>query len=113
MDSDYSESDLTETDDDEYGSSSKKKGKSNSNDYRIRNALKVPRATTYTAQALYGKSSCFTIRVLRVLMKRMHLLDQMVSGDINLEPEYQRGRFYQDNMAEKLTAIIHFRCGLA
>lgn len=61
MDSDYS--DLTDLDDFEddgdYGKG--KKAKSNkttkgaaSSGYRIRHALKVPRATTYTAQALYG-----------------------------------------------------------
>lgn len=38
--------------------------------YTIKNALKAPRATTYTAQALF---------------------DQIVSGDIDLDPEYQRG----------------------
>ncbi len=38
--------------------------------YTIKNALKVPRATTYTAQSLF---------------------DQIVSGDIDLDPEYQRG----------------------
>ncbi|PPR06444.1 hypothetical protein CVT24_002602, partial [Panaeolus cyanescens] len=51
---------------------SKKKadvGEGGSSSYRIRNALKVPRATTYTAQALY---------------------DQISSADIILDPEYQR-----------------------
>lgn len=54
MDSDYS--DLTDLDED-YKEKPKKlnvvqqKGAA----YKIRNALKVPRATTYTAQALYGK----------------------------------------------------------
>ncbi|KAF9442099.1 hypothetical protein P691DRAFT_638967, partial [Macrolepiota fuliginosa MF-IS2] len=37
--------------------------------YVIKDALKAPRATTYTAQALF---------------------DQIVSGDIDLDPEYQR-----------------------
>ncbi|KAF9003044.1 hypothetical protein BDQ17DRAFT_1242532 [Cyathus striatus] len=46
-----------------------KKDTSSAGGYRIRNALKVPRATTYTAQALY---------------------DQIHGADINLEPEYQR-----------------------
>jgi hypothetical protein len=54
-DSDYS--DLTELEDDDYEKtkSKKKSGKAAEKvGYRIRNALKVPRATTYTAQALYG-----------------------------------------------------------
>ncbi|KAK0209877.1 hypothetical protein IW262DRAFT_1415692 [Armillaria fumosa] len=38
-------------------------------EYKLSNALKVPRATTYTAQALY---------------------EQILTNDINLDPEYQR-----------------------
>ena len=38
--------------------------------YTIKNALKAPRATTYTAQALF---------------------DQTVSGDVDLDTEYQCG----------------------
>ncbi|KAL0947905.1 hypothetical protein HGRIS_010540 [Hohenbuehelia grisea] len=74
MDSDEY-SDLTDLDDDdEYKVSGSKSRKSTSKvapgaGYRIRNALKVPRATTYTAQALY---------------------DQIHNSDIDLEPEYQR-----------------------
>ncbi|TFK35139.1 hypothetical protein BDQ12DRAFT_737722 [Crucibulum laeve] len=72
MDSD-GYSDLTDLESDEYEESSKKKpGKKNAakgGGYRIRNALKVPRATTYTAQALF---------------------DQMWNCDINVDPEYQR-----------------------
>ena len=54
-------SDLTDLDSDEYESkpnkkSSKSKGGSTHSGYRIKNALKVPRATTYTAQALHGMS---------------------------------------------------------
>ncbi|KAJ7846691.1 hypothetical protein B0H14DRAFT_3867637, partial [Mycena olivaceomarginata] len=45
------------------------KGKSKPGEYRIRGALKAPRATTYSTEALY---------------KQIH------NGDINLEPEYQR-----------------------
>ncbi|TFK71182.1 hypothetical protein BDN72DRAFT_794448 [Pluteus cervinus] len=60
--------------DDEYGKpstskSKKKDGKSGGGGYKIKNALKVPRATTYTAQSLY---------------------EQIIAGEINLEPEYQR-----------------------
>ncbi|KAK0442485.1 uncharacterized protein EV420DRAFT_1578194 [Desarmillaria tabescens] len=38
-------------------------------EYKLSNALRVPRATTYTAQALY---------------------EQILTNDINLDPEYQR-----------------------
>jgi hypothetical protein len=57
-------SDLTDLSDDEnYGGASsahrskQKKGKSDANGsgYRIRKALKVPRASTYTAQSLHGE----------------------------------------------------------
>lgn len=55
-----SDSDLTELEDDEeVPLSQKKRGKGRSqgkSEYRIRGALKVPRATTYTCQALYGAS---------------------------------------------------------
>jgi hypothetical protein len=61
MNSDDDYSDLTDLDSaDEYKEKPKKKaGPKTAKDggYRIRNALKVPRATTYTAQALYGKDS--------------------------------------------------------
>ncbi|KAF4580786.1 hypothetical protein EYR38_003073 [Pleurotus pulmonarius] len=76
MESDYS--DLTDLDDFEddgdYGKGKKTKTNKTTKGaapggYRIRHALKAPRATTYTAQALY---------------------DQIHSSDINLEPEYQR-----------------------
>lgn len=51
-------SDLTDLESDYYTESKGKKkstGKSAGKPrYKIKNALKVPRATTYTAQALYG-----------------------------------------------------------
>jgi len=64
-DDDYS--DLTDIDNDEYGPSSSRKKSSKSNSsasaaggFRVKNALKVPRPTTYTVQALYGPCpSCF------------------------------------------------------
>ncbi|KAJ7594610.1 hypothetical protein C8J56DRAFT_927181 [Mycena floridula] len=60
------QSDLSEVDSgDEYNSKSKKK----SSEYTLTQALKVPRATTYTALALYT---------------------QIHNNDINLDPEYQR-----------------------
>jgi hypothetical protein len=40
--------------------------------YIITDALQAPRATTYTAQSLF---------------------DQIVAGDIDLDPEYQRGAY--------------------
>ena len=57
-------SDLTDLESDDYteskNNSKRKSSKGGSrksgSGYRIKNALKVPRATTYTAQALYGKS---------------------------------------------------------
>ena len=61
MESDYS--DLTDLDDFEddrdYGKGKKTKSSKTTKGaapggYRIRHALKAPRATTYTAQALYG-----------------------------------------------------------
>ncbi|KAH7922251.1 hypothetical protein BV22DRAFT_1037715 [Leucogyrophana mollusca] len=45
------------------------KGRDNTGGYRLTNVLKLPRATTYTALALY---------------------EQVISSDIDLEPEYQR-----------------------
>ena len=57
MNSDDDFSDLTDLESDEYKEKPKRKqaGKTaKDNGYRIKNVLKVPRATTYTAQALYG-----------------------------------------------------------
>jgi len=57
-DDDYS--DLTDLESDEYESKPNKKTTKSKDGthtgYRIKNALKVPRATTYTAQALHGAS---------------------------------------------------------
>ncbi|KAF8808804.1 hypothetical protein BYT27DRAFT_7188278 [Phlegmacium glaucopus] len=73
MASDGEISDLTEVESDDYIETKTKKKSTAANtgkpSYKIKNALKVPRATTYTAQALY---------------------EQIHSCDINLEPEYQR-----------------------
>ncbi|KAK0213380.1 hypothetical protein DFS33DRAFT_121068 [Desarmillaria ectypa] len=66
-------------------SSSKSKPKpvkNESEEYRLSNTLKVPRATTYTAQALY---------------------EQIISNDINLDPEYQRGEVWRES---KQTGLI-------
>ncbi|KAF8873898.1 hypothetical protein BD779DRAFT_1664324 [Infundibulicybe gibba] len=80
------DSDLTEIEDDEEykerkPSSSKKAPIVSS--YRIRKVLKVPRATTYTAQALYGAFSPSRWPWLTSA-------EQIHNSDINLEPEYQR-----------------------
>ncbi|KIM81490.1 hypothetical protein PILCRDRAFT_821276 [Piloderma croceum F 1598] len=69
-----SDSDLTEDDGDyrpSISSRSKKTGAAaqKQGGYRIKGVLKVPRPTTYTTQAIY---------------------EQIISSDINLEPEYQR-----------------------
>jgi hypothetical protein len=62
MASDDEFSDLTDLEsEEEYADSTAKRGKKTASNvrtgWRVRNALKVPRATTYTAQALYGTSS--------------------------------------------------------
>ncbi|KAK2467563.1 hypothetical protein APHAL10511_000418 [Amanita phalloides] len=69
-------SDLTDIESDGYGVSSskkksgaKEKATASTGGFRVKNALKVPRPTTYTVQALY---------------------EQIHSCDINLEPDYQR-----------------------
>ncbi|KAK7020361.1 hypothetical protein R3P38DRAFT_1204455 [Favolaschia claudopus] len=80
-------SDLTDLDElsQEYEDPKSKKGKGKkkatgkSGEDRIHGALKAPRATTYSTEALY---------------KQIH------NGDINLEPDYQRGR-----LASKETAF--------
>ena len=90
-------SDLTDLESDEYTESKgKKKSKTKSggkSSYRIRNALKVPRATTYTAQALYGMESSKFLQLTRFFIWFFYLCitEQIHSCDINLEPEYQRG----------------------
>lgn len=75
MESDYS--DLTDLDDFEedadYGKNKKTKNSKTGKGaavggYRIRHALKVPRATTYTAQALYGASLLASAHM--VILKR-------------------------------------------
>ncbi|KAI0357177.1 hypothetical protein OH77DRAFT_1422717 [Trametes cingulata] len=75
-----SDSDLTDIEDEEeapLAQRSKTKSKAASDGgYRIRGALKVPRATTYTCQALY---------------------EQISQQDIDLQPEYQRDVVWPDN----------------
>ncbi|KAJ6587234.1 hypothetical protein B0H10DRAFT_827346 [Mycena sp. CBHHK59/15] len=66
------EYDLTQLDDEYEARPAKKvlQGKGRSGEaYRIHHALKAPRVTTYSTEALY---------------KQIH------NGDINLEPDYQR-----------------------
>ncbi|KAH6894826.1 hypothetical protein BKA70DRAFT_1570628 [Coprinopsis sp. MPI-PUGE-AT-0042] len=76
------DSDLTdlesseEEEEEEYTSSQQKKGKKKATTtYNLRNPLKVPRATTYAAQALF---------------------DQMHNQDIDLDAEYQRDVVWPD-----------------
>jgi hypothetical protein len=92
MNSDDDFSDLTDLDsDDEYKAKPKKKtGPKAAKDggYRIKNALKVPRATTYTAQSLYGEKRPVS---LVFTYNEGHCTDQIHNCDVNLEPEYQRG----------------------
>jgi hypothetical protein len=94
-----SDSDLTEDDGDykpSISSRSKKTGAATQKQggYRIKGVLKVPRPTTYTTQAIYGVS----LRVGGMGSSTQSLffcgdLEQIISSDINLEPEYQRGEF--------------------
>ena len=90
-DDDFSE--LTEIESDDYADSKKKQKATTSSSgkpaYKIKNALKVPRATTYTAQALYGKPNSFRFLFFFFLLNEE--IEQIHSCDINLEPEYQRG----------------------
>ncbi|EED83309.1 predicted protein [Postia placenta Mad-698-R] len=58
--------------------------------YRITGALKVPRAASYTTQALYGASPLCFSRVL-YLYSSLDRVEQMLNEDINLCPDYQRG----------------------
>lgn len=55
-----SSSELTDIESDDYEATVKKRGrkasKKDHKGWRLKNVLKVPRATTYTAQALYGES---------------------------------------------------------
>ncbi|KAG6898814.1 hypothetical protein C0993_003935 [Termitomyces sp. T159_Od127] len=100
---DYSElTDLSsDGDGDDYrgpGSSKTRKQRSSpSAAYRIRNPLKVPRATTYTAQALYGASPVHPAYPLTPPPDQMH------SDDIKLDPEYQRDVVWPDT---KMVGLI-------
>ncbi|KAK0462412.1 uncharacterized protein EV420DRAFT_1185626 [Desarmillaria tabescens] len=85
MPSDDEDYELESGDENPVASSSKstsKRAKKESEEYRLSNALKVPRATTYTAQALY---------------------EQIISNDIDLDPEYQRGDVWTES---KQTGLI-------
>ncbi|KAF8414544.1 hypothetical protein L210DRAFT_3658943 [Boletus edulis BED1] len=67
-DSDYEDELVDEYHDEPNRASSGKRAKPGG--YQLTNVLPLPRATTYSTQALY---------------------DQIHAGDIDLEPEYQRG----------------------
>lgn len=66
-----------------------KKGDKASNGYRLKDVLRLPRATTYTTQALYG-TPIIAICV-KYFVDSLYCTEQIIGGDINLEPEYQRG----------------------
>ncbi|KAH6894834.1 hypothetical protein BKA70DRAFT_1199752 [Coprinopsis sp. MPI-PUGE-AT-0042] len=75
-DSDLTDLESSEEEEEEYTSSQQKKGKKKATTtYNLRNPLKVPRATTYAAQALF---------------------DQMHNQDIDLDAEYQRDVVWPD-----------------
>lgn len=57
--------------------------------YQLTNVLKLPRATTYSTQALYGLSRLHARNT--VCCCSLDTTDQVHAGDIDLEPEYQRG----------------------
>lgn len=56
--------------------------------YQLTNVLPLPRATTYSTQALYGASHPHGCHVAH---RRSLAPDQIHDADIDLEPEYQRG----------------------
>ncbi|KAH6874803.1 hypothetical protein BKA70DRAFT_1128822 [Coprinopsis sp. MPI-PUGE-AT-0042] len=75
-DSDLTDLESSEEEEEEYTSSQQKKAKKKATTtYNLRNPLKVPRATTYAAQALF---------------------DQMHNQDIDLDAEYQRDVVWPD-----------------
>ncbi|KAK1229329.1 hypothetical protein PQX77_007618 [Marasmius sp. AFHP31] len=76
--------DELEDDEEEYSTTQKKKRGRGT--YKLRNALRPPRATTYTAQALY---------------------EQIHNGDIELDPEYQRGVvWHRDKQVKLIDSIL-------
>ena len=91
------ESELTEfSEEDEVPLSSqktKRRSKKEDDDeggYRIKGALKVPRVANYTTQSLHGaRRSCPSLPSLADPSST----DQVIAGDIDLDPEYQRGTY--------------------
>lgn len=91
--SDYEEGEYLE---DEYEelepttSGKRTRGGGKAGGYQLKNVLKLPRATTYSTQALYGMLSHSKLpnNAFRWLTFRK---DQIHASDIDLEPEYQRG----------------------
>ncbi|KAK7688030.1 hypothetical protein QCA50_008400 [Cerrena zonata] len=79
MSDDFDFSDLTELDDEPEiplsQTSPSKRGKKNDNPQLITGALRIPRTANYSAESLYS---------------------QMVSGDINLDADYQRDVVWPD-----------------
>ncbi|KAI6165121.1 hypothetical protein EDD17DRAFT_1754323 [Pisolithus thermaeus] len=60
--------------------------------YQLKNVLKLPRATTYSTQAVYGKYTILSAEALCSCTGS----DQVHAGDINLSPEYQRDVVWPD-----------------
>ena len=90
MASDDEFSDLTDLESDNYTEShSKKKSTTKSggkHTYRIRNSLKVPRATTYTAPALYGMEFSNLTRgvsLISTLQSKFILVISILNQSIN------------------------------
>ena len=73
--------------------------------YKIHNALKPPRTTSYTAKALYG--TCMEHLYKRVLS--YSVTDQIYQGQIDLNPEYQRGMILVGWWMHLLTCVTRCR----
>ena len=111
-DDDFSE--LSDVESDEYGATPSKKSsgtrKAKTSEFKVKNALRAPRPTTYTVQALYG--TCEAVPLFTTALT-CPSLDQIHGGDINLEPDYQRGELWAAACVATQPDAIHSRCRLA
>ncbi|KAH6894840.1 hypothetical protein BKA70DRAFT_1407401 [Coprinopsis sp. MPI-PUGE-AT-0042] len=88
-DSDLTDLESSEEEEEEYTSSQQKKAKKKATTtYNLRNPLKVPRATTYAAQALFERAGNVNANE--------RCIDQMHNQDIDLDAEYQRDVVWPD-----------------
>lgn len=93
------DSDLTdiETSEDEAPLAStlarKTKAKPPAAEYNVKNTLKPPRTTQYTAKSLYGTYLCPFPAIQKQRKPNCRTIDQIVDNTIDLDPEYQRGAF--------------------